>query len=194
MYFDGAFSIEGVGASVLLVSPTGDHLKYVIQLAFSREDATNNIAKYEGLLAGLQITAGLGISRLVVRGDSQLVVNQINKAYNCPQMWACVDEVQKLKHHFDGLKLEHIPRGKNVIANELSQIAAKRLPIPAGTFVEWFAKPSVTSKAAVRTTTTSSPRPVPATVAHQGSAMMSTRRDFEPVPIADLAERVAPPG
>jgi hypothetical protein len=35
----------------------------------------------------------LGISRLVVRGDSQLVVNQVNKAYDCPHMWAYVDEV-----------------------------------------------------------------------------------------------------
>jgi hypothetical protein len=26
---------------VLLVLPTGDHLKYVVQLGFSREDATN---------------------------------------------------------------------------------------------------------------------------------------------------------
>jgi ribonuclease HI len=66
MYFDGALSIEGAGAGVLCVSPIGDHLKYVIQLAFSPEDATNNIAEYEGLLAGLQIVAGLGISRLVV--------------------------------------------------------------------------------------------------------------------------------
>jgi ribonuclease HI len=66
MYFDGAFSIGGAGAGVLLVSPTGDDLKYVIQLAFSHEDATNNTAEYEGLLAGLWIAAGLGISRLVV--------------------------------------------------------------------------------------------------------------------------------
>jgi ribonuclease HI len=44
----------------------GDHLKYVIQLAFSCEDGTNNTAEYEGLLAGLRITTGLGISRLVV--------------------------------------------------------------------------------------------------------------------------------
>jgi hypothetical protein len=70
MYFDGAFSIEGAGAGMLLVPPTGDHLKYVIELAFSREDATNNTAEYEGLLAGLWIAAGLGISHLVVRGDS----------------------------------------------------------------------------------------------------------------------------
>ena len=30
MYFDGAFLLQGAGAGVLLVAPTGEHLKYVI--------------------------------------------------------------------------------------------------------------------------------------------------------------------
>ena len=29
MYFNGAFSLQGAGAGVLLVAPTGEHLKYV---------------------------------------------------------------------------------------------------------------------------------------------------------------------
>jgi ribonuclease HI len=120
MYYDGTFSLEGAGAGVLLVSPTSDYLRYVVQLAFSREDSTNNTTEYEGLLASLRIIVGLGISRLVVQGDSQLVVNQVNKAYECPQMWAYLDEVQKLERRFDGLKLEHIPCRRNTIANELS--------------------------------------------------------------------------
>jgi ribonuclease HI len=89
-------------------------------LAFSCEDATNNTAEYEGLLASLRIVAGLGISRPVVRGDSKLVVNKVNKAYGYPQMWAYVYEVQKLERRFDGLKLEHIPCGRNVISMALS--------------------------------------------------------------------------
>jgi hypothetical protein len=108
-------------------------------------------------------------------------------------MWAYVDEVRKLERRFNGLKLEHIPRGKNVIADELSQIAAKRLPIPAGTFIERLAKPSVTSKAAVRNPATSSPGAIPATAAHQGSATMPTGKDSNPVPVAALAKRAAPP-
>jgi hypothetical protein len=52
MYFDGAFSPEGVGVGVLLVSPMRNHLMYIVHLAFSREDSTNNTAEYEGLLAG----------------------------------------------------------------------------------------------------------------------------------------------
>jgi hypothetical protein len=55
MYFDGAFSLQGVSAGVLLIAPTREHLKYVIQLHFPKEQATNNTAEYEGLLAGLRI-------------------------------------------------------------------------------------------------------------------------------------------
>ena len=73
MYFDGAFSLQGAGAGVLLVAPTGEHLKYVVQMHFPKEQATNNTAEYEGLLAGLRIAADLGIKKLIVRGDSELV-------------------------------------------------------------------------------------------------------------------------
>src|SRR5215216_881503 len=34
MYFDGAFSPQGAGAGVLLVAPTGEHLKYIVQMHF----------------------------------------------------------------------------------------------------------------------------------------------------------------
>ena len=42
MYFDGAFSLQGAGAGVLLVAPTGEHLKYVIQMHFPREMSTQH--------------------------------------------------------------------------------------------------------------------------------------------------------
>ena len=55
---------------MLLVAPSGEHLKYVIQMHFAQEEATNNTAQYEGLLVGLRIAAELGIKKLIVRGDS----------------------------------------------------------------------------------------------------------------------------
>ena len=58
------------------------------------------MAKYEALHAGLRAAARLGIKRLLVRGDSQLVVNQVIKEYDCPQMWAYVDEVRHLECRF----------------------------------------------------------------------------------------------
>ena len=43
--------------------------------------STNNTAEYEGLLASLRITADLGVKKLIVGGDSQLVLRQVNKDY-----------------------------------------------------------------------------------------------------------------
>ena len=52
---------------MVLTSPDGHTLKYTIQLGFR---ATNNMAEYEGLLAGLRAAVGLGVCRLLVHGDS----------------------------------------------------------------------------------------------------------------------------
>uniref|UniRef100_A0A8R7U7I1 RNase H type-1 domain-containing protein n=1 Tax=Triticum urartu TaxID=4572 RepID=A0A8R7U7I1_TRIUA len=75
---------------------------------FAREEATNNTSEYDGLLAGLGITVELGIKKLVIRGDSQLVVRQVNKDYQSPLMEAYVEEVRRLEECFDGLQIEHV--------------------------------------------------------------------------------------
>ena len=108
--------------------------------------ATNNTAEYEGLLAGLRAAAGLGVKNLVVRGDSQLVVRQVTKEYGSPQMGAYLDEVRKLEQRFDCIQMEHIPRGENLVADELSKMAAERKPVPPGVFVERLVRPSIEPK------------------------------------------------
>ena len=71
VYFDGAFSRLGVGAGAVLVSRTQDKLRYVVQLCFQHgEKVSNNIAEYEGLIAGLKAAAALGVKRLIIKGDS----------------------------------------------------------------------------------------------------------------------------
>jgi ribonuclease HI len=74
MYFDGSFTLNGAGGGVVLISPKGDRLLYIIRLHFC---ATNNVVEYEALINSLHITTELGIQRLYIRGDSELVVNQV---------------------------------------------------------------------------------------------------------------------
>jgi len=143
MYFDGSFTLQGAGAGRLLVAPTRERLKYVIRMHFPREKSMNNTAEYEGLLAGLRIAADLGIRKLIVIGDSQLVVKQVNKDYQSPLMEAYVDEVRKLEERFDGLQAGHVPRAENGIADDLSKCAALKLPLEPGTFVLQLTQPSV---------------------------------------------------
>ena len=85
MYFDGAFAARSVGFAAVLTSPTGDKLYYAVQLCFKDNDkVSNNIAEYEGLLAGLKAAITLGIKRILIKGDSQLLVNFSNKSYTPP--------------------------------------------------------------------------------------------------------------
>ena len=109
MYSYRAFLLQGAGASVLPIAPTEERLKCVIQMHFPRGRATSNTAEYEELLAGLRIAADLIIRKLIIKGDSQLVVKQVNKYYQSPLMEAYVDEVRKLEEHFEGLQVEHVP-------------------------------------------------------------------------------------
>ena len=76
MYFDGSLKLGGAGAGVLFISPNGKQLKYVLQILWQ---ATNNEAEYEALIHGFRVAVTLGIKRLLVYGDSAVVVNQVNK-------------------------------------------------------------------------------------------------------------------
>jgi hypothetical protein len=52
MYFDGSLKLECTGAGVLLISPTGEQLKYVMQIFWK---VSNKEAGYESLLQGLRL-------------------------------------------------------------------------------------------------------------------------------------------
>jgi ribonuclease HI len=71
MYFDGSLMLDGGGTGVLFTSPRGEQLKYVLQILW---EVSNNEAEYEALLHGLCLAISLGIKRLLVYGDSLLVV------------------------------------------------------------------------------------------------------------------------
>jgi hypothetical protein len=49
MYFDGSLKLEGAGVGVLLISPTGEQLKYVLQIFWK---VSNNEAEYEVYYTG----------------------------------------------------------------------------------------------------------------------------------------------
>jgi ribonuclease HI len=79
MYFDGSLKLQGADTGILFIAPGGEQLKYALQLLFS---ASNNTAEYEALIHGLNIAISLGIKRLMVYGDSLVVISQINKEWD----------------------------------------------------------------------------------------------------------------
>ena len=75
MYFDGASNALGRYVGTLLISPEGNHCPFTAKLSF---DYTNNMAEYEACVMGLQAAIEKKIKKLVVYGDSALVICQLN--------------------------------------------------------------------------------------------------------------------
>jgi ribonuclease HI len=150
MYFDGSLKLEGAGAGVLLISPTGEQLKYILQIFWK---VSNNEAEYEALLHGLRLAVSLGIKRLLVYGDFAVVINQVNKSWdhNKENMDAYCLEVRKLENKFYGLKFHHIIRDNNVAADILSKLGSTRAQVPAGVFVNELHAPSILEPALATT-------------------------------------------
>ena len=142
MYFDRSLMKTEAGAGLLFVSPLGVHMRYVIRIHFA---ASNNVAEYEALVNGLKIAIELAVRRLDVRGDSQLVIDQLMKASNChnPKMEAYCKKVRRLEDKFHGLELVHIARRYNEAADKLAKIASTRGRVPPDAFSKDLHEPSV---------------------------------------------------
>jgi ribonuclease HI len=84
------------------------------------------MAEYEALLCGLQIAIETSIKRLDVRGDLQLVIDQVMKNESCydDKMEAYCNAVRALEDKFYGIELNHVPRRYNEEADELAKITS----------------------------------------------------------------------
>jgi ribonuclease HI len=129
LYFDGSVMKTVAGAGLLFVSPLGEYMRYAVRLHFP---ASNNMAEYEALLCGLRISIETGIKRLSVRGDSQLVIDQVMKNASChdDKMEAHRKAVRALEDKFYGIELNHVPHRYNEEADKLAKIASGRITVP----------------------------------------------------------------
>ncbi|XP_070005327.1 uncharacterized protein [Nicotiana sylvestris] len=74
MFFDGAADFKGVGIGAVLVSETGQHYPVSAKLRFP---CTNNMTEYEACVLGLNMAIDRNIQELLVIGDSDLLVHQV---------------------------------------------------------------------------------------------------------------------
>ena len=75
---EGAANAQGSGADLILTSPEGIDIEYALRFGFR---ASNNEAKYEAVIAGLNLAHSMEVDQLKVCSDSQLVVKQIKNSY-----------------------------------------------------------------------------------------------------------------
>ncbi|XP_070001929.1 uncharacterized protein [Nicotiana sylvestris] len=123
LFFDGAANMKGVGIGPILISKTGQHYPITTQLCFY---CTNNMAEYEACILGLRLAVDMGVQEVLVLGDSDLLVHQIQGEW---EKWdfklipyrQCLHD---LCQWFQSIEFKHIPRIHNEVADALATLVS----------------------------------------------------------------------
>ena len=121
LHFDGCSKgnpgFAGAGAVIY-----EDGQEIYTKAVFVGENETNNVAEYTGLLIGMQAAIRLGIRKLVVRGDSQLIIRQMLGEYKVksPGLLALYQQAKTMGTNFESVTYQHIYRDQNARADALS--------------------------------------------------------------------------
>ena len=86
---------------------------------------TNNVAEYEGLIAGLAAAKAVGASSVAVRMDSKLVVEQMSGRWQIrhPTLQTLAARAAELAADLGTVTYEWIPRADNIHADRLANEA-----------------------------------------------------------------------
>jgi ribonuclease HI/probable phosphoglycerate mutase len=90
--------------------------------------ATNNVAEYMALIQGLEEAAKLGAEKVLIRGDSELIIKQMRGEYRVknPALKDLFEKAHQLVRTFKSVTFEHNLREKNVLADKLVNLAIDR--------------------------------------------------------------------
>eukprot|EP01018_Ginkgo_biloba_P036364 Gb_12987 [translate_table: standard] len=123
LYFDGPFTNHGLGAGILFITPQGDLIPKAFQIAFP---CTNNMAEYEALISGLKLAIQWNIRHLLVLGDSQLIIKQVNDEYQTKDEKPIPYKrmVDSFKQYFVQIQFERVPRVHNNSADAMATIGS----------------------------------------------------------------------
>ncbi|MET8650309.1 bifunctional RNase H/acid phosphatase [Nocardia aurea] len=111
----------GYGAVVF----ADDHARVLAERREFIGVATNNVAEYRGLIAGLEAATELGARVVEVRMDSKLVVEQMSGRWKIKHasMIPLADRARRLVAAFDRVSFTWIPRAENSHADRLANEA-----------------------------------------------------------------------
>nr|GEW86762.1 putative ribonuclease H-like domain-containing protein [Tanacetum cinerariifolium] len=123
LYTDGASSLNGFKACLVLIDPSGVEYTYAIRLNFP---SMNNEAEYEALLASLRITQKMKVQELKVKVGSKQVVCQLNGEFLASSEGMTKYLIKAREHAalFKKFLIENIPRNQNQKVDVLSKLAS----------------------------------------------------------------------
>lgn len=124
LYCDGAArgNPGPAGAGAVLDDPQGQPRAQVSRYL---GETTNNVAEYQALLLGLREARKLGVVRLQVFADSELLVKQLSGQYRVksPRLLPLWQAAKKELQKFRAYAISHVPRTENRRADKLANQA-----------------------------------------------------------------------
>ena len=119
---DGAANSQGSGVGLILTSPNGIDVEYTLKFGFH---ASNNEAKYEAVIAGINLAHSMEADQLEVCSDYQLMVKQIEDSYEArgENMILYLKKVRELLKKFIWVQVRHVLRVENSWADALAKLA-----------------------------------------------------------------------
>lgn len=107
------------GIGVLLTDGNGEVLG---EIAEGIGEATNNIAEYKALIAGLELALDKGVTDLEIAVDSELVVHQVKGEWKIKndRLRALAVKARGLMNKFDSANIKHVRREENEGADRLA--------------------------------------------------------------------------
>ena len=112
----------------MLQSLEGDKLTYKVRLQYQ---ATNNEVEYEALLKGLELAKSIEAESILILGDSQLVMGQVNGACEVKEerMKKYLEKVLQLIKKFKEANFVQIPREENMEVDSLAKEVSANQPM-----------------------------------------------------------------
>ncbi len=113
------------GAGAVVVDEDGVVLA---EVAEGLGETTNNVAEYTAVVRGLEEAQRLGAREVLLRSDSQLLINQLTGRYKvkAPHLQPLHRRVRELLRTFERADLEHVPRERNAAADALANLGVDR--------------------------------------------------------------------
>ena len=113
------------GAGAIVVDENGAVLA---EVAEGLGETTNNVAEYTAVIRGLEEAKRLGAREVLLRSDSQLLINQLTGRYRvkAPHLQPLHKRVRDLMRAFTRVDLEHVPRERNAAADSLANLGVDR--------------------------------------------------------------------
>ena len=110
------------GAGAQLVDADGTVLS---EVAEGLGETTNNVAEYTAVIRGLERAHDLGVRTVLLRSDSQLLINQLIGVYRVktPHLQPLHRRVREIASRFDSIEYEHVRRERNTEADRLANEA-----------------------------------------------------------------------